>query len=82
MDNYSFLHSLTEGMDAGMEVMLTFRESAITVSVVKGRRERVVTISRVTYVDGEYFPKSLFELQSELEQVVRHLTYGVDHDVI
>lgn len=82
MENYSFLHSMMEGMDAGMEVMLTFRESAITVSVIKGMRERVVTISRVTYVDGEYFPKSLFELQSELEQVVRHLTYGVDHDVI
>ncbi len=82
MDGYSFLHSLTEGMDAGMEVMLSFHESSITVSIMKGHRERVVTISRVKYVQGEYFPKSLFELQAELEQVVRHLTYGVDHDFL
>ncbi len=82
MDGYSFLHSLTEGMDAGMEVMLSFRDSSITIEIMKGRRSRVVTISRVKYVQGEYFPKSLFELQAELEQVIRHLTYGVDHDFL
>lgn len=82
MNGYSFLHSLIEAMDAGKEVMLSFHESSITVSITKDRRERVVTISRVKYVQGEYFPKSLFELQAELEQAIRHLTYGVDHNFL